>query len=60
MKRVHERNRDAESSIPLSYLQQIHDKYESWLMGIEDKSMLEIVDANESKENILERIQQFL
>lgn len=61
LERVRMRNRNAETTLTLSYLEQIHDKYENWLVNeIEDKSIVDVIDANQDLEKIIQDIEEFL
>lgn len=58
--RIQTRSRESESSITLAYLQQIHRKYENWINGIENKSIVQCIDANQEVDFILKSIESFL
>jgi thymidylate kinase len=60
--RLHTRSRDSENKIDLEYLTKIHLKYESWIESLikENKNYVEIIDGNQSKSFVIDRIQQIL
>ena len=39
MERVHNRNREGEEDLPLSYLQRVHDKHEDWLKQVQHETI---------------------
>jgi len=58
-KRLQKRSRNEESSVPLDYLVQLHNKHETWLNNIEDSRILTI-DANKEFETDLDRFNEII
>ena len=65
LERLNARNRKEESTLPLSYLEQLHAKHESWLSDKQDIPTL-VLDGNlpylhdsESRERLLKSVSQF-
>jgi deoxyadenosine/deoxycytidine kinase len=49
--RIHKRSREEEKSIPLEYLQHLHELHEEWLMDPEMRDNVCIIDATADFEN---------
>ena len=58
-KRLQKRSRNEESSVPLDYLVQLHNKHETWLNNIE-KSRILTIDANKEFETDLNRFNEIV
>jgi thymidine kinase len=54
--RLKKRNRASEHLIDLSYLQNIHLKYEKWISKVH-KDCLIVIDGNQNKEKVFEQIE---
>jgi deoxyadenosine/deoxycytidine kinase len=65
LERLNLRNRKEESTLPLSYLEQLHAKHEAWLLGKQDIPTL-VLDGNlpylhdsDSREQLLKSVSHF-
>ncbi len=60
MERIKSRKRFEEARITLDQLQNIHDKYESWILGGASGFKVAIVDANNDENVVKESVMSYL
>ena len=51
MRRINTRDREAETSISLDYIQLLHNKYEAWLMSPEMRDRVHVIDVDKDWES---------